>query len=226
MKSKKHTILDNNNMTSIFQKTTLGRAYYGDRNVTPESWSALILKPLDLNNLSPIRIKKQINYKLVTYKGCNLSKTESKNMLQHFPFWEDDTVKEDWIVLPITCEDEDAANETVVYTLTFVQLTDLSIEEESVNLQKLKIFLKMKYRTSKKGSYMREGKEEADEAKYTQLIQQELQEPMCVTLKFEINPESIQDGGPAVSFFPKKKYGKAFRKSKIMFDPWFKFITF
>ena len=215
MKSKKHTILDNNNMTSIFQKTTLGRAYYGDRNVTPESWSALILKPLDLNDLSPIRIKKQINYKLVTYKGCNLSKIESKNMLQHFPFWEDDTVKEDWIVLPITCEDEDAANETVVYTLTFVQLTDLSIEEESVNLQKLKIFLKMKYRTSKKGSYMREGKEEADEAKYIQLIQQELQEPMCVTLEFEINPESIQDGGPAVSFFPKKNTKRVLENPKL-----------
>ena len=215
MNSKKHPILDNNNMTSIFQKTTLGRAYYGDRNVTPESWSALILKPLDLNNLSPIRIKKQINYKLVTYKGCNLSKIESKNMLQHFPFWEDDTVKEDWIVLPITCEDEDAANETVVYTLTFVQLTDLSIEEESVNLQKLKKNLEMKYRTSKKGSYMREGKEEADEAKYIQLIQQELQEPMCVTLEFEINPESIQDGGPAVSFFPKKNTKRVLENPKL-----------
>ena len=215
MNSKKHPILDNNNMTSIFQKTTLGRAYYGDRNVTPESWSALILKPLDLNNLSPIRIKKQINYKLVTYKGCNLSKIESKNMLQHFPFWEDDTVKEDWIVLPITCEDEDAANETVVYTLTFVQLTDLSIEEESVNLQKLKKNLLMKYRTSKKGSYMREGKEEADEAKYIQLIQQELQEPMCVTLEFEINPESIQDGGPAVSFFPKKNTERLLENPKL-----------
>ena len=202
-------------MTSIFQKTTLGRAYYGDRNVTPESWSALILKPLDLNDLSPIRIKKQINYKLVTYKGCNLSKIESKNMLQHFPFWEDDTVKEDWIVLPITCEDEDAANETVVYTLTFVQLTDLSIEEESVNLQKLKKNLLMKYRTSKKGSYMREGKEEADEAKYSQLIQQELQEPMCVTLEFEINPESIQDGGPAVSFFPKKNTKRVLENPKL-----------
>ena len=198
-----------NTNNQLWNQCVVGQAYYGDRGITPESWSTHLQQPILISSLDPaLCIVKQIDVCIRTDYGCPILPTDSaKDLLANFPFWKlvagddgddggdggdgggggGDAVKDDWIVLPVTCNDrhqEQNSNDVeptkVNYTITLLRLAEpttmFTQERQALEADMLNQITAGKNLT----------KADAELKKYEQYVKDETSEPRRVIVELDI----------------------------------------